>query len=380
MKKKYTVIYINHDSGKGGAAYSLNNLLASVLDDVYPIVLLREYGPLVNQLKKMGIEVYVCPFELNIANKNIVFRYATYPLRLLRDYYVNTVCIRKMKKTLNGRKVDIIHTNSSVITIGIQMAREFDAKHVWHIRELMDLGLNMTPIEGFEKYQKELFSADALIAISKHIYEHRRMYLHKNAHIIPDAVRPISEICYDSNKEKYILFCAAGLNDSKGADEACEIFCRSRLYEKGYQLYYIGNYKMEYKEKLENIAASYNQHNSLKFLGYQNDIKKYMVKASAFLMCSKYEGLGRVTIEAMFYGCPVLGRNSGGTKDIIEDGRNGMLYDKIEDTSVLLCKLVEDKHQSEIIIMGASKDARDKYSEEAYGEKIISLYCETLKK
>ncbi len=55
-----------------------------------------------------------------------------------------------------------------------------------------------------------------------------------------------------------------------------------------------------------------------------------MSRAIAFLMCSENEGLGRVSIEAMFYGCLVIGRNSGGTKDFVFDGKTGLLFNDMD--------------------------------------------------
>lgn len=47
----------------------------------------------------------------------------------------------------------------------------------------------------------------------------------------------------------------------------------------------------------------------------------------ALLMCSRMEAFGRVTVEAMKAGLPVIGFNSGGTKEIINHNRNGALVE-----------------------------------------------------
>jgi glycosyltransferase involved in cell wall biosynthesis len=43
-------------------------------------------------------------------------------------------------------------------------------------------------------------------------------------------------------------------------------------------------------------------------------------------MCSKNEALGRVTIEAMSRGTPVIGFDNAGTSEIIKHAYNGFLY------------------------------------------------------
>ena len=43
------------------------------------------------------------------------------------------------------------------------------------------------------------------------------------------------------------------------------------------------------------------------------------------LVCSKAEAFGRVTAEAMAAGCPVVGRASGGTLELMEQ-KTGLLF------------------------------------------------------
>ena len=111
-----------------------------------------------------------------------------------------------------------------------------------------------------------------------------------------------------------------------------------------------------------------------KFVGYQKDIKELMCKASAFLMCSPNEAMGRVTVEAMFYGCPILGNNSGGTKEIIEDRYNGLLYNNLYDASQLLWEIVNSKELSKQLVNNAHAKAEAYFSEEIYKSKILNIY------
>ena len=44
------------------------------------------------------------------------------------------------------------------------------------------------------------------------------------------------------------------------------------------------------------------------------------------LMCSRSEAFGRVTVEALKSGRPVVGTRSGGTTELISEGVNGLLF------------------------------------------------------
>ena len=89
-------------------------------------------------------------------------------------------------------------------------------------------------------------------------------------------------------------------------------------------------------------------------------------------MCSDFEAMGRTTVEAFWYGCPVLGRNTGGTPELVKDGVTGYLFNSIDELAVLMKNIVNE----EIIGMveNAQAFAIDNFTEEKYGQKIESIY------
>ena len=83
--------------------------------------------------------------------------------------------------------------------------------------------------------------------------------------------------------------------------------------------------------------------------------------------------MGRVTIEAMFYGCPVIGYNRGGTKEIVQDGVDGFLFESVGECASLMEKIVENRDISKMVLQ-AQKKAKELFSEESYRDKILSIY------
>lgn len=59
--------------------------------------------------------------------------------------------------------------------------------------------------------------------------------------------------------------------------------------------------------------------------GPTSDVGRYWSASHVGLMCSEWEGFGRVTVEAMGAGLPVCGTDAGGTPEIIDPGVNGLL-------------------------------------------------------
>lgn len=99
-----------------------------------------------------------------------------------------------------------------------------------------------------------------------------------------------------------------------------------------------------------------------------------MLKASAFLMCSLYEAMGRVTVETLFYGCPVLGHNTGRTKEIITDGVNGYLYDTIDEAVLKLRRIAVENLKNKEMINNGMELAKTSFSKVFYGNKVLDIY------
>lgn len=130
------------------------------------------------------------------------------------------------------------------------------------------------------------------------------------------------------------------------------------------------------EKNIKDIIKEYNCEDSIVFLGRTNEVKKYMSKATAFMMTSLNEGLGRTTVEAMFYGCPVVARNSGGTVEFVRNNENGLLFNNIEEC-VADMKRTASEDMSEIS-HNAQTFAAEHFSEENYGNKIYQIYNTTI--
>lgn len=70
------------------------------------------------------------------------------------------------------------------------------------------------------------------------------------------------------------------------------------------------------------------------------DLPQLYAQASVFLLTSQYEGLGRVVVEAMLSGVPVVSVDIVGPRDLISDGKTGRLV--TERSAAALSQAVVD--------------------------------------
>jgi len=115
---------------------------------------------------------------------------------------------------------------------------------------------------------------------------------------------------------------------------------------------------------------------TVEFLSHIPDeqFEKIFKNAKAFLFASVDEEFGIAPVEAMGYGIPVIAYASGGLKEIIQDGKNGYLYDELSDHTLIqtINKFEKlSKEQSELMRHEARKSA-EKYSFEVFEKKITS--------
>lgn len=378
MNKRPNILYICPDESLGGSTRSLLNLILSIKDKIQPIVLLPSPNVAYDEFRRNDIETIVHPFiklYQRYSWKNVLLHpWRVFLIRFLRQ---DIACARYVKKYLDGRKIDIVHSNYSPIYTGYVLAKILKAKHICHVREFIDLDFNYNIYGGIPLLRWFVNNADARVAITTAIKKHWQMPI-QNTWVINNAILRKEEACYIPEKEKYILYSAYNMTERKGARTAIVAFAQSGMSKKGYILKLVGNCHEEYKSSLLQTLREYGMVNSVEFVPCQKDVKPFFSHATAYLMTSEFEALGRVTAEAMFYGCPVIAHATGGTLDLVKDGETGYLYDTIDDCANLIQKVCAESQER--LILQAQDFAINNLSQEIYGPKIMNVYNKVLNK
>jgi glycosyltransferase involved in cell wall biosynthesis len=348
--------------------------LISGLQERYQISVISAFdGDIIGELKQMNIETNIIRFRPIVYCKTDTHVYI-----LLKRFYVfciNFFARQQMTKYVKKNKIDIIHSNSSIFNIGYQVSRKTNTKHVWHIREFADLDYNykfFTP----KRFRKQLFKSDFVIAVSHALINYYQ--LDKNCMVIYNGVMKEEKACINLNKSDYFLFFFF-LNKQKGIEDAIYAFSEKQKKHANIQFLVVGGINNNYKCELDALCKKLSVSNIV-FMGRQKDISSLMINAKALLMCSYYEAMGRVTAEAMMYGCPVIGYNNAGTGEIISHSQTGFLYENRKEFIQIMDNLLSDYSICYPIIENAFQFGKKHFSQEQYASNISRIYHNILNK
>ena len=95
----------------------------------------------------------------------------------------------------------------------------------------------------------------------------------------------------------------------------------------------------------------------ISLLGWRNDVKELINLSDVVGLFSKREGLGKCLLEAMICGKCVIATNSRGPRELIEDNKNGFLFE-IGDIG-LTAKSIENLYLDKKLIKNFEEKAID---------------------
>lgn len=129
---------------------------------------------------------------------------------------------------------------------------------------------------------------------------------------------------YSGEREKVIV--AAGrLSQQKNMPLLLKAFARFSPGHPEFKLRIFG--EGELREELTALSRSLNIGDKVELPGRSTTLLEKMNSAAMFVLSSDYEGMPNVLLEAMCMGMPAISTDcpSGGPRELIEDGVNGLL-------------------------------------------------------
>ena len=132
-----------------------------------------------------------------------------------------------------------------------------------------------------------------------------------------------------------------------------------------------------YKKDLENLCSDLGLGEKVIFTGFRYDIPEVIAALDVVAHASSQpEPFGRVLIEAMAMGKPVVATNLGGVPEVVKDGETGLLVPPRESEALAEAsiKLLKDKQLASWLGANGLKHVRTHFDARSHVQQIEALY------
>ncbi len=349
------VLFIHHVSCMAGAERYLLSLVEALNKTYKVFFICQEPGPLADQLIKCGV----------------VVEYMS--LGAWRKFPLLVANLRTIKKVVNFCKknhIDLICSNNyRVASYGIWPARILRIPSITIIQDF---------VPRYKLWKFNTFQSNMLITVSQSITDSVCKYFPKkivsiyNGLDIPSFTKNLksSDVLRERFyllKGKRVVGMVAHIIPLKGHKFFLQVMQKISKRFDDVMFVMIGDSPNSRQLSLENIkdyAASLGLVDRVIFTGAQDDVPDLIKSFDILVHPSFKEAFGRVIMEAMALGVPVVATDCGGPKEIIEDGKSGYLV-PIKDEEQLVKKvemLLMDDHQRRAMGLEGKKRIEEHFS------------------
>lgn len=379
------ILFINDPSPYGGASGALVQLVKHLTAMGCTVTVCTSRTPaLDSKLRACGAKVISCghvpvligksPYALKTLAKIAVFGCE----RLLGK---NRLAVRKIERSIDLSKIDIIHTNSARSDLGALIGKRYGIPHIVHIREfgVQDyscISLNRNYIRDMNA-NTEVFVAvsDAVKKswITRGINKNKTVRIYDGVDI--DSIKIKKQNLGDDNKLKLIM--AGAVVETKG-QHICIKAIRLLPHEirKNVILDICGWENPRYRAYLEKLISNCGLEGQVRFLGIRDGMGDILCNYDVGVMASRCEGFGLVTVEYMAAGLCVVASDSGANPELVVNGENGMLFDREKPQQLARCieKLYNDRTAMKKMALCGHKKAVNGFTAQKNAKNVYDIY------
>ena len=377
---KPVIVQILPALNRGGVERGTVEVADAIVKNGWKSVVISNGGLLTSQLKRVGATVY----EVPVHRKN-PFLWGS--------------ARRQIKRILQQEGADIVHVRSRAPAwIALPAANSLGIATVSTVHS------KFAPANIFKKiYNGKMLKADRVIAIShfveNEIFTHygksgvaeKLSVIHRGVDLgmfDPKAVNQ-QRIIAEADRlglpdDKSIIMLPARATSWKGHEILIQALAQLSDKDAILMLLGIEDGPPAYAEKLRTMAVLYGLGGRVRIGAGSRDMPAALMLADVVAMPSiKPEPFGRVAIEALAMGRPVVAFRHGGAVESIDEGRTGWLADPLSVDSLaeaLQTALSLTPRKRRALAKDARQQMTDQFSKDMMCERTLAVYKSLLKK
>jgi glycosyltransferase involved in cell wall biosynthesis len=371
-----TVLFVSHSSERNGAERMLLDVLCGLDRGKFrPFLALPRTGPLQREAEEAGITTRVLPMKWSLTERS-----KTWKQPLTRAW--NFPGVIRMARLIRNEAVDLVVTNTSAIWTGAFAARRAGVPHVWFVHEILD---------GENPLLSHILGRKALI---------RRMdelacRIVANSRASARAFEGTGKVLVIGNgidtrrrsaPDLAALRVSLGLGESdatlgvigkiypgKGQKEAVLALDLLKRRRPDVRLLVVGEVKdRRYAAEVRETVRRLGLEKNVIFSGFQEDLSGILALLKVLILASTVDSLGRVGLEAMTAGTPVVAVAAGGLPEVVIDGRTGVLVKSADPARIAegAARVLDDPELARAVAEGGRRFVEENYPLEGQVRKI----------
>ncbi len=291
---------------------------------------------------------------------------------------------RSIRKDLLERPVDILHTyNNKTIMNGLIASRGIDVGVIAY-RGIVGNESFLNPVSWMRYLNPRV---DHIVCVAEAIRQFflemgmpgvrmrrdKPVTIHKGHSLDWYRDEPVDRASIDIPADAFVVGCIANSRPRKGIDVLLKAM---ELLPPDSPVHLLLAGRMD-SPKLQALFASHPRPERLHVLGFRRDAPQLIAACDAAVLPSvKREGLPKTVIEAMAYSVPPIVTDCGGSPELVEHGKSGLVVPVRDPQAIAdaIQTLSADRELSRQLGASARERIRTAFTTERTVSKTLELY------
>ncbi len=280
------------------------------------IICIFHKGPLAEILENEGVSVYSCQKRSGLDKE----------------------AIKKIREKLKDQQCNVLHTHNAMAHYySVMAARGLELKSILNTRHGMGIGKFSSLVKQEILYRMTMSKTSHAVAVceaARRQFVQRFIIPRKKSKVVCNGIR-VGEVTYQSQDRQRLRFelgisedmlamvSVGRFSEVKDPFTLLEAFLIVKKKVPESVLVFLGEGPLG--SDIEMFCQDHKVTDSVKLLGYRNDIKEILWAFDLFVMSSVSEGYSIALLEACAAGLPIVATNVGGNEEIVRHQENGLV-------------------------------------------------------
>jgi len=179
---------------------------------------------------------------------------------------------------------------------------------------------------------------------------------------------------WNINEDDAVIGIVSKLWEGKGHEVLINAFSRIKDEIENAKLIIVGEGYLQ--DRLNKLVDGLGLKGSVIFTGFKSEVSEIISCFDVAVLPSFFEGMGRVLLEAMAMGKPVVASRVGGIPDLVRDNINGLLTEPGDEKALYgaLKRLLTDRDLAHMMGREGIKSVNEQFSSKVMVRLISDLY------